>query len=84
MKTRAVFWSAVGGLAATSAAFLARDVLARSWETLFKEEAPRDPTRADVGFTRAMVWAVASAGAAAGARMAARAAAGSLRDRSMG
>lgn len=74
MKNRPLLWSALGGLAATAAAFLARDVLARSWKAALKEEPPRDPTRDDVGFGRAMLWAVASAGVAAGARMAARAA----------
>lgn len=81
MNSRALLWSALGGIAATGAAILARNSLARSWKVVLGEEAPRDPTRSDVSFTRAMAWAVASAGVAAGARMAARAAAGSLRER---
>lgn len=81
MKRDTVLWSAVGGLAATGAAFLAREILARSWESVLGEEAPKDPTRAQVGFSRALLWAVASAGVAAGARMAARAATTVLEER---
>lgn len=82
MNNRTLVWSTLGGLTATGSAFLARKALARSWEAVFGEEAPRDPSRADVRFSQALIWAVASAGVVAGARMAARAATSRLEERS--
>ena len=65
-------WSAVAGLAAVAASMAARSILSRSWERAFDEPAPKNPGYSGVPITRALAWAVASAGVAAGARLAAR------------
>jgi len=68
-----LFWSAVAGLAAVGASLAARTILSRSWERTLDEPPPRNPAHSDVPVSRALMWAVASAGVAAGARLAARA-----------
>jgi hypothetical protein len=69
---RAGTWQVIRGIAATTAAVVARKSLARSWRAVMGSSPPKYPVRSSVCWRDAVLWAAASAAVGATARLAAR------------